>query len=129
MDLSTVEERLHEAQYQAPKDLVDDVKLIYSNCRKYNDETTVYSKCSVKLEKYMWSLIKEIPEWYELLEEWIGIDTNPSHEHLFQDYLVGKFHVERFMLSCMASTWAEDVYRLIVDWSLYIERDGKQVHI
>ena len=68
MDLSTVEERLQAGHYAAPKDLVDDVKLIFSNCRQYNDATTVYTKCAVKLEKYMWSLIKEVPEWSDLLE-------------------------------------------------------------
>lgn len=70
MDLSTVEERLHQDQYITPKNFVDDLKLIFSNCRKYNDETTVYTKCAVKLEKYMWSLVKDIPEWHELLE-WV----------------------------------------------------------
>ncbi|KAI1774067.1 histone acetyltransferase GCN5-like protein [Hypoxylon cercidicola] len=69
MDLSTMEERLNQAQYHTPKDLVEDLKLVFSNCRKYNDETTVYTKCAVRLEKYMWSLIKEVPEWYDLLEE------------------------------------------------------------
>ncbi|KAI0011400.1 histone acetyltransferase GCN5 [Xylariaceae sp. FL0662B] len=69
MDLSTVEERLLQDQYHGPKDLIDDLKLIFSNCRKYNDETTVYRKCAVRLEKYMWSLVKEIPEWSDLLEE------------------------------------------------------------
>ncbi|CZR61519.1 probable histone acetyltransferase GCN5 [Phialocephala subalpina] len=68
MDLSMVEERLHQDQYLTPKNLVDDLKLIFSNCRKYNDETTVYTKCAVRLEKHMWSLIKDIPEWHELLE-------------------------------------------------------------
>ncbi|EHK99241.1 putative Histone acetyltransferase GCN5 [Glarea lozoyensis 74030] len=69
MDLSTVEERLHQDRYQTPSDLVADLKLIFSNCRTYNDETTVYTKCAIKLEKYMWTLIKEIPEWFGLLEE------------------------------------------------------------
>ncbi|KAI0391439.1 histone acetyltransferase GCN5-like protein [Xylariaceae sp. FL0594] len=69
MDLSTMEEKLNQDRYATPKDLVNDLKLIFSNCRQYNDASTVYSKCAVKLEKYMWSLIKEIPEWYELLEE------------------------------------------------------------
>jgi histone acetyltransferase len=69
MDLSTVEERLEQDYYAAPKNLVDDLKLIFSNCRQYNDATTVYNKCAVKLEKYMWSLIKEIPEWFDLLEK------------------------------------------------------------
>ncbi|KAI0972129.1 histone acetyltransferase GCN5-like protein [Xylaria arbuscula] len=69
MDLSTVEERLHQDQYDAAKDLLNDLKLIFNNCRKYNDETTVYAKCANKLEKYMWSLIKEVPEWLDLIEE------------------------------------------------------------
>ncbi|KXX73434.1 Histone acetyltransferase GCN5 [Madurella mycetomatis] len=69
MDLSTMEERLERDCYATPKDLVADLKLVFSNCRQYNDATTVYAKCAVKLEKYMWSLIREIPEWYELVEE------------------------------------------------------------
>lgn len=69
MDLSTMEEKLMQDSYTEPKDLVADLKLIFSNCRQYNDATTVYSKCSVKLEKYMWSLVREIPEWYQLLED------------------------------------------------------------
>lgn len=69
MDLSTMEQRLEDDVYAAPKDLVADLKLIFSNCKQYNDATTVYTKCAVKLEKYMWTLIQEIPEWYELLED------------------------------------------------------------
>ncbi|RJE20221.1 Histone acetyltransferase [Aspergillus sclerotialis] len=69
MDLSTLEDRLENDFYTAPKDLVADLKLIFSNCRQYNDATTVYAKYALKLEKYMWKLIKEIPEWIDLLEE------------------------------------------------------------
>lgn len=68
MDLSIVEERLEGDSYDAPKDLVADLKLMFSNCKQYNDAATVYAKCAVTLEKYMWKLIKEIPEWYGLLE-------------------------------------------------------------
>ncbi|KAL2201313.1 histone acetyltransferase GCN5-like protein [Corynascus similis CBS 632.67] len=69
MDLSTMEEKLERDSYETPQDLVADLKLIFSNCRQYNDATTVYSKCATKLEKYMWTLIKEVPEWFDLLEE------------------------------------------------------------
>ncbi|KAL1838408.1 hypothetical protein VTJ49DRAFT_2692 [Mycothermus thermophilus] len=69
MDLSTMEEKLEHDQYATPRDFVNDLKLIFSNCRRYNDPSTVYVKCANKLEKFMWSLIKEIPEWYDLLEE------------------------------------------------------------
>ncbi|KAK7752272.1 histone acetyltransferase [Diatrype stigma] len=68
MDLSVVDERLEADFYAAPKDLVADLKLIFSNCKQYNDAATVYAKAAVTLEKYMWKLIKDIPEWYELLE-------------------------------------------------------------
>jgi hypothetical protein len=30
----------------------------------------VYTKCAVQLEKYMRRLIREIPEWHELHDEW-----------------------------------------------------------
>ncbi|EFY88855.1 histone acetyltransferase GCN5 [Metarhizium acridum CQMa 102] len=69
MDLSTMEERLVRDSYHAPRDFFNDLKLVFSNCRRYNDATTVYNKCAVRLEKYMWSLIKEVPEWFDLLEE------------------------------------------------------------
>ncbi|KAI1428451.1 histone acetyltransferase GCN5-like protein [Xylaria sp. FL1777] len=69
MDLSTIEDKLGHDCYATPQDLVNDLKLIFSNCREYNDASTVYSKCAAKLEKYMWTLIKEIPEWVDLLEE------------------------------------------------------------
>ena len=69
MDLSTMEEKLESDAYATPRDLVEDLKLVINNCRQYNDSTTVYNKCAVRLEKYMWSLIKETPEWYELLED------------------------------------------------------------
>ncbi|KAL2145970.1 hypothetical protein VTI28DRAFT_5627 [Corynascus sepedonium] len=69
MDLSTMEDKLERDSYETPRDLVADLKLIFNNCRQYNDATTVYSKCATKLEKYMWTLIKEVPEWFDLLEE------------------------------------------------------------
>ncbi|KAI0520726.1 histone acetyltransferase GCN5-like protein [Xylaria bambusicola] len=69
MDLSTIEDKLKRDLYAAPKGLVNDLKLMFSNCRQYNDASTVYSKCAARLEKYMWSLIKEIPEWFELVDE------------------------------------------------------------
>ncbi|GLA52317.1 hypothetical protein AnigIFM63604_009166 [Aspergillus niger] len=69
MDLSTMKERLENDTYATPKELIDDLKLIFRNCRQYNDTTTVYAKCATKLEKYMYSLIKEVPEWFDLVEE------------------------------------------------------------
>ncbi|KAL7620374.1 histone acetyltransferase [Parahypoxylon ruwenzoriense] len=66
MDLSTMETKLEADQYATPEEFIKDAKLIFDNCRKYNNETTPYAKSANKLEKYMWTQIKAIPEWSHL---------------------------------------------------------------
>ncbi|OAL64158.1 histone acetyltransferase GCN5 [Trichophyton rubrum] len=69
MDLSTMEERLEHDYYTTPKVLFDDLKLIFSNCRTYNSEFSIFVKCAKQLERYMRKIVKEIPEWQKFLEE------------------------------------------------------------
>ncbi|KAI3539617.1 hypothetical protein CPAR01_01215 [Colletotrichum paranaense] len=66
MDLSTMETKLEADQYATPEDFIRDAKLVFDNCRKYNNESTPYAKSANKLEKYMWQQIKAIPEWSHL---------------------------------------------------------------
>ncbi|OTB00739.1 hypothetical protein M426DRAFT_15225 [Hypoxylon sp. CI-4A] len=68
MDLSTIEEKLHEDKYPGPYALVKDLTLMFDNARIYNGVDTVYCKCANALEKYMKYLIKGIPEWSYVLE-------------------------------------------------------------
>jgi histone acetyltransferase len=68
MDLSTMEVKHENDQYPTPEDFIKDAKLVFNNCRKYNDETTSYAKNATKLEKFMWSQIKAIPEWSYLVD-------------------------------------------------------------
>lgn len=63
MDLATMEEKHEKDMYPNPEDFIRDAKLIFDNCRKYNNETTPYAKAANRLEKYMWQKIKEVPEW------------------------------------------------------------------
>ncbi|KAG0651357.1 Histone acetyltransferase GCN5 [Hyphodiscus hymeniophilus] len=66
MDFSTMEAKLEQDNYSTPEEFVHDAKLIFNNCRKYNNETTPYAKSATKLEKYMWAQIRQIPEWSHL---------------------------------------------------------------
>ncbi|KAH8751506.1 hypothetical protein BGZ57DRAFT_934464 [Hyaloscypha finlandica] len=66
MDLSTMEVKLEADNYATPEDFIRDAKLMFDNCRKYNNDTTPYAKLANKLEKYMWQQIKTIPEWSHL---------------------------------------------------------------
>ncbi|KAB8304770.1 hypothetical protein EYC80_004119 [Monilinia laxa] len=69
MDFQTMETKLEQDAYEKPEEFVADAMLIFNNCRKYNNDTTPYAKCATKVEKTMWSLIKEIPEWSYLLDD------------------------------------------------------------
>ncbi|KAI0998587.1 Histone acetyltransferase [Podosphaera aphanis] len=66
MDFSTMEVKLEADNYSSPEEFIHDAKLVFSNCRKYNNETTPYAKCANKVEKFMWAQIKAIPEWSHL---------------------------------------------------------------
>ncbi|KAK9492927.1 hypothetical protein V1508DRAFT_439432 [Lipomyces doorenjongii] len=68
MDLSTMEQRLESDAYQSMEDFVYDARLIFNNCRQYNNETTTYYKNANKLEKFMTQRLKDIPEYSHLVE-------------------------------------------------------------
>ncbi|KAH7086293.1 hypothetical protein FB567DRAFT_444495 [Paraphoma chrysanthemicola] len=72
MDLATMEEKHEKDLYPNPEDFVRDARLIFDNCRKYNNESTPYAKAANRLERYMWQRIKEIPEWSHLESEITG---------------------------------------------------------
>jgi hypothetical protein len=63
MDLATMEEKHEKDLYPTPEDFIRDAKLIFDNCRKYNNESTPYAKAANRLERYMWQRIRDIPEW------------------------------------------------------------------
>ncbi|KID60218.1 histone acetyltransferase GCN5, partial [Metarhizium hybridum] len=65
MDLGTMENKLEADQYVTLDDFIRDAKLIFDNCRKYNDENTPYAKLANSLERYMWRRIKLVSEWSE----------------------------------------------------------------
>ncbi|RPA83723.1 histone acetyltransferase GCN5 [Ascobolus immersus RN42] len=66
MDLGTMEQRLEADYYETPEDFVRDANLIFTNCKKYNNETTTYYKNAAKLEKFFNNKLREIPEWSHL---------------------------------------------------------------
>ncbi|CAG8384428.1 unnamed protein product [Penicillium salamii] len=69
IDLGTMEEILETDvdHYATPQDMVNDLKLMFNNCRFYNDPTSPYYKCADAVEKYMWKLVNEVPEWHKLV--------------------------------------------------------------
>ncbi|KAB8293801.1 hypothetical protein EYC80_009284 [Monilinia laxa] len=63
MDFLTIEENLYNDLYKTPKAFIDDVKLIISNCRKYNHSKSIYYEHAKWLENRMSEFIKGMPEW------------------------------------------------------------------
>jgi len=68
MDLSTMEDKHEKDLYPTIDDFVRDAMLIYTNCRKYNNEATPYAKAANRLQKVIWKKIHETPEWSHLEE-------------------------------------------------------------
>jgi len=44
MDFSTIQHKISANQYKTFDAFVDDVQLVFDNCRLYNPETTIYAK-------------------------------------------------------------------------------------
>lgn len=53
IDLLTIEARIKNDHYSSEDDLVQDFKLMFSNCRQYNEEQSVIYEDSVLLEKIL----------------------------------------------------------------------------
>ncbi|ODQ66453.1 hypothetical protein NADFUDRAFT_82268 [Nadsonia fulvescens var. elongata DSM 6958] len=68
MDLSTMEQRLEADVYTSMEEFIYDARLVFNNCRSYNNETTTYYKNATKLEKFMNNKIVEIPEYSHLID-------------------------------------------------------------
>lgn len=58
MDLGTVKSRLNDMQYTSNQEVVNDIRLVFSNCYSYNMEDTEEYGCAVRLEKYFDSQLK-----------------------------------------------------------------------
>ena len=71
MDLSTMETKLENNQYETVDDMVKDAQLgmfperwtdnaVFDNCKLYNPASSPYAKCAVKLEKFLY---ERLPQW------------------------------------------------------------------
>ncbi len=104
MDLSTMEEKHEKDLYPTPEEFIRDAKLIFDNCRRYNNETTPYAKSANKLEKFMWSQIKAIPEWS------VCFDTSflkPfSGSLLVPEFVRRDREREGFLLTCVGTLYS-----------------------
>ena len=61
MDLSKIERKLEKKEYSLVQDIIDDIKLIWYNCRIYNLETSKIYKISNELEQLA---DKELEKYY-----------------------------------------------------------------
>jgi histone acetyltransferase len=59
MDLSTLEANAKGGKYETIEQFADDCRLIFTNCRTYNTEDSVYHRSSKELEKYFDQLMND----------------------------------------------------------------------
>lgn len=59
MDLGTVRKNLKAESYRSLEDALDDLQLVWDNCKLYNIEGSFIHKTAVKLEKSTEGLLKD----------------------------------------------------------------------
>lgn len=59
-DFSTMEHKLETSQYQSMDAFVADAKLVFRNCRNYNQEGSIYVRNANKLEKALTDMLEKI---------------------------------------------------------------------
>jgi len=58
MDLGTIRGKLNDMQYTSNQEVINDIKLVFSNCYSYNMEDTEEYGCAERLEKFFTSELK-----------------------------------------------------------------------
>lgn len=58
MDLGTVKKNFKNMKYKYTEEVLNDLQLIWDNCKLYNSEGSWIFKKADKLEKYMRKMIK-----------------------------------------------------------------------
>merc|ERR1712073_54940 len=58
MDLGTIKGRLNDMQYTSNQEVVNDIRLVFTNCYSYNMEDTEEYGCAERLEKFFNSQLK-----------------------------------------------------------------------
>ena len=65
MDLSTIKKKLKANKYRKNQDFIDDIQLIWENCKHYNLDTSNIYRSSLKMEK----LSKRILKKYSIIKK------------------------------------------------------------
>ncbi|XP_018906134.2 protein polybromo-1 isoform X2 [Bemisia tabaci] len=60
IDMMTIEQKIREEQYRSEEEILNDFKLMFSNCRKFNEESSMIYEDAVTLEKMVLDKSKEL---------------------------------------------------------------------
>ena len=60
LDFSTMEFKLENNRYNSLSDFLQDAKLVFSNCRTYNQDGSNYVRSANRLEKFLKDLLNDL---------------------------------------------------------------------
>ena len=89
MDLSEIERKLDKKEYSLVQDIIDDIKLIWYNCRIYNLETSKICKISNELEQLADKELEKYYIYYDKINKSVNYkeqyEKNVYKEEAFND--------------------------------------------
>eukprot|EP00039_Didymoeca_costata_P001312 m.51471 g.51471 ORF g.51471 m.51471 type:complete len:730 (+) comp10736_c0_seq3:86-2275(+) len=61
MDFGTVKKKLAQGQYQKGQEALDDIKLVFTNCKTFNNPTDRVTKMAEEIEQFFERSLKKLP--------------------------------------------------------------------
>ena len=58
-DFKTIQQKIDLNKYKSFDSFVDDVQLVFDNCRQYNPETTIYAKNAKHMDSFFKKLLAQ----------------------------------------------------------------------
>eukprot|EP00920_Eleutheroschizon_duboscqi_P010837 GHVT01025490.1.p1 GENE.GHVT01025490.1~~GHVT01025490.1.p1 ORF type:complete len:197 (-),score=53.19 GHVT01025490.1:587-1177(-) len=59
-DIDTMKKKAKKLQYQSTEEFASELLRMFSNCRQYNNPTTIYYKYANDLEKFIWPKVRNM---------------------------------------------------------------------
>ena len=73
MDLFTVAGKVDARAYKDLRSFEDDIKLIFTNSKTYNEASTPYYKCAYELETFFEDYVIEVRKSHQQLLDSLGV--------------------------------------------------------
>ncbi|EAR97217.2 bromodomain protein (macronuclear) [Tetrahymena thermophila SB210] len=135
MDLSTVKNKINTQSYDTIEDFLDDIQLIWDNCKLYNAQGSWIWKLADKLDKYYKKLIKNYLPMVQVQQTVGKKEKKDDKASKQQDVYIDNFQEEKSSFTAKIKQLTEEQLGSIVEQirlenpQAFIRLDNKKLQV